>query len=494
MTEISVDELSLAEAAKALVDGATTSLALTHAYRARITAIDPALGSVLSLNPQADAAAQAADARRRAKTSLGPLDGIPLLIKDNIDVAGIANTAGSFALIDNVPARDAPSAKRLTDAGAVVLGKTNLSAWANIRSRHSTSGWSAVGGLTRNPYAHDRSASGSSSGSAVAVATSLAAAAIGTETDGSITWPAAVCGIVGLKPTVGLVSRTGVVPISHSQDTPGPMARSVADVAMVLNVMAGSDASDATTVEADRRRTDYLKALSGASLKGARLGVMRCFRNFTPETLAAFDAALSALQGQGAVLVDIPEFDMAPVQRDLLTVLLTEFKFGLNRYLATANPNVKTRSLADVIAFNRRDPRELAHFGQDFFEIAANTAGIDDPSYLAAHQHSRRMAGPEGIDRLLCAYRVSALLAPTNDPAWPIDLARGDKPGGFTTTLPAVAGYPHLTVPMGLVEGLPVGLSFMGEAWSEPTLLALGYAFEQATRARRPPALTPSLR
>jgi len=491
--EKSVVEVSLVDMAKALAKRRVTSRALTQSYLARIQNIDLKLKSVLALNPAAAEAASAADARRAEGKALGHLDGIPILIKDNINTTGLATTAGSLALVENVPVWDAPVVARLRAAGAVILGKTNLSEWANIRSRRSSSGWSAVGGQTCNPYALDRSPCGSSSGSAVAVAASLAAAAIGTETDGSIVWPCAINGIVGLKPTVGLVSRTGVIPISHSQDTPGPMARTVTDAAMVLNVIAGTDAADSVTAEADTRKVDYVKALDGESLNGARLGALRFLRSFTPQTLAVFDAALDALRARGAVIVDIENFDMTPVEQNRINVLLTEFKAGLNAYLAQANAAVKSRTLADIIAFNLRETRELEWFGQDLFLTAEATTGLNDPIYKAAHSLGRKAAGPEGIDRLLKENDVTALLAPTNDPAWQIDLLNGDKLGGSASTLSAVAGYPHLTVPMEQVHGLPVGLSFIGPAWSEARLLSLGYAFEQATQARKPPTYQTSL-
>ena len=491
--EKGVVEVSLADTSAALAAGKTTSAALTQSYLARIKQVDPKLRSVLAVNPNAVEAAKASDARRAAKQTLGPLDGVPILIKDNIDVAGMPNTGGSLALAANIPAKDAPLVKRLVDAGAVVLGKTNLSEWANIRSSHSSSGWSGAGGLTRNPYALDRSACGSSSGSGSSIAASLAPAAIGTETDGSITCPASINGLVGLKPTVGLVSRTGVIPISHSQDTAGPMTRDVMDTALVLNAIAGSDAGDTATAEADAHKTDYVKGLNAGSLKGARLGVMRFAKDYRPQTLAVFNQALEALKAQGAVLVDITEFDMKAVSEGELKVLLTELKVDLNAYLAGAHPDVKTRTLADVIAFNKQEPRELAHFGQDLFETAEATGGYSDPAYITAHDGGRLAAGPNGIDRLLKEHDVVALLSPTNDPTWLIDLVNGDNFGGAASTVPAVAGYPHLTVPMGMVSGLPVGISFIGPAWSEQTILSLGYAYEQATKARKPPTYPATL-
>ena len=469
---------------------ATPSAALVRAYRARIARIDkagPAINSVIALDPAAPAEAARLDARDRFGHP-GPLFGIPILIKDNIETRGVPTTAGSLALAANVPARDAPLVARLRAAGAVILGKTNLSEWANIRSTRSTSGWSAVGSLTRNPYALNRNPCGSSSGSGAAVAASLAAAAIGTETDGSITCPSAINGLVGLKPTVGLVSRTGVVPISHSQDTPGPMARSVRDAALLLNAIAGSDPADPATAEADRRKTDYTAHLRPDALNGVRIGVLRFAVGTDPHVTARFDAALADLRRQGAELVEIKELKgQDDLGKNELVVLLTELKADMPKYLATTH--VPLRTLADLIAFDKAHARqEMRWFDQELFDQAEATKGLTDPAYLKARADSLRAAGPEGIDRMLREANVRALVAPTNGPAWASDLVMGDHTGdGGAGNLAAIAGYPHLTVPMGQVEGLPVGLSFIGPAWSEADLLAFGYAYEQATHHRRPP-------
>lgn len=414
---------------------------------------------------------------------------MPVLIKDNIETADpMPTTAGSLALANNVTRRDAPLVARLRAAGAVILGKTNLSEWANIRSSHSISGWSAVGGLTRNPHALDRNPCSSSSGSAVAVAAGLAVAAVGTETDGSITCPAAMNGIVGLKPTVGLVSRTHIVPISHSQDTAGPMTRTVEDAAILLTVMAGSDPADPATRDADRHKTDYAAALKPDALRGARLGLVKAALGSSPATDVVFARAVAALKAAGATVVEIADKPAEGIGDAELIVLLTELKVDLNAYLATTDPRqVRTRTLADVIAFNRATPRELALFDQDLFERAQATKGVSDPAYIKARADSLRKAGVEGIDRMLAKYKVDALIAPTTGPAWRTDVVNGDHSGGSVSTLPAVAGYPHLTVPMGAVRGLPVGLSFIGPAWSEAKLLSYGYAFEQATHARVTP-------
>jgi amidase len=424
-----------------------------------------------------------------------PLHGLPVLLKDNIETADMPTTAGSLALVNNAPGRDAPLVARLRAEGAVILGKTNLSEWANIRSSNSTSGWSAVGGLTRNPHALDRNTCGSSSGSGAAVAAGLAPAAIGTETDGSITCPAAINGIVGFKPTVGLVSRTHIVPISHSQDTAGPMTRTVEDAAIVLSVIAGSDPLDAATAEADARKVDYRAALDAGSLRGVRIGVMRFSMGYSPDTDAVFEANLAKMREAGAVIVDITEGpDEDAMGTAELEVLMFELKHDLNAYLASTDPaQVATRTLADVIAFNERTPRELALFGQDLFIRAEATTALDDPAYVEARATSLRLAGAEGIDRLMREHDVIALIAPTTGPAWTTDVTNGDHYGGAASTMPAIAGYPHLTVPMGFVDGLPVGMSFIAGKWEDAKVLSLGYAFEQLTQAIRPPQFARSV-
>jgi amidase len=470
---------------------ATTAEERTRAALARIAELNPRVNAVIAVDPTAMDQARALDRMRRAR---GPLFGMPILIKDNIETLGpLPTTAGSLALRDNVTNRDAPLVARLRAAGAVIVGKANLSEWANIRSNNSISGWSAVGGQTRNPHALNRNPCGSSSGSGAAVAAGMVPAAIGTETDGSITCPSAINGIVGFKPTVGLVSRTHVVPISHSQDTPGPMTRTVRDAALVLNAIAGSDPADPATAEADARRVDYTAALSPNALRGVRIGVMRFASGFG--TNGPFEEALATLRAQGAVLVDIAEFaGREEIGRNELNVLLTELKVDMNAYLATTPAAVRTRSLADVIAFNTaHGDDELALFGQELFVRAEATAGYDD-AYRRARETSLRMAGAEGIDKLLHDNNVVALVGPTMPPAWPIDAVNGDQiSGGGGGALAAVAGYPHLTVPMGQVRGLPVGLSFMGARWDDARILALGYAFEQASNRRVEPRFLPSI-
>ncbi|MGN6848194.1 MAG: amidase [Sphingomicrobium sp.] len=443
----------------------------------RIARVDPSLHAVIAVDPTAIDQARRVD----ASNLRGPLVGEPVLIKDNIEAAGpLPTTAGSLALANNVTNRDAPLVARLRAAGAIILGKTNLSEWANIRSTHSISGWSAVGGQTHNPWALDRNACGSSSGSGAAVAAGLVRMAIGTETDGSVTCPASINGIVGLKPTVGLVSRTHIVPISHSQDTAGPMADNVRDAAELLTVIAGSDPTDPATKDADKHKRDYAAGLDANSLKGERIGVLRFA---STETLdPAFNTALAILRQQGAILVDIKKFDDKAIGKNEGVVLNTELKADMAKYLKSSPAPIGVRTLADLIAFDKAHERqEMGLFGQELFEQAEKTKGLNDPAYKKARAVSFQAAGPNGIDKMLRDHHVIALIGPTAGPAWVIDAANGDLfTGGGAGSLPAVAGYPHLTVPMGLVKGLPVGLSFIGPKWSEHLLLNLGYAYEQA--------------
>lgn len=470
------------------------SEAATSAAIARVHAIDPKIHAVIALDPTAIDQARAIDRGRRAR---GPLYGYAILLKDNIEADGpLPTTAGSMALLENVTHRDAPLVMRLRGADAVILGKTNLSEWANIRSDASISGWSAVGGQTRNPHALDRDPCGSSSGSAAAVAAGEVAAAIGTETDGSITCPAAVNGVVGLKPTVGLVSRSRIVPISHSQDTAGPITIDVATAARVLGVIAGTDPADSATLEADAHIVDYMAGLKPDALKGARIGVLRFATGWSVSTDKVFEQALSVLRQQGATLVDIKDLKDRKQIGDAETLVLhTELKADLNAYLASTPETVKTRTLADVIAFNTAHAeRELALFGQETFVKAEATNGLQDPAYQAARATSLRIAGRDGIDAMLAADHLDALVSPTMPPAWKIDAANGDQiSGAGAGGLAAVAGYPHLTVPMGTVMGLPVGLSLIGPAWSEARLLGYGYAYEQAAKAEVAPGFLPSI-
>jgi amidase len=470
---------------------AASATANTRAALKRIKALNPRVNAVIATDPTAMDQARSLD---RAGTR-GPLFGMPILIKDNIESLGpLPTTAGSLALAQNVTNRDAPLVARLRAAGAVIVGKTNLSEWANIRSNNSISGWSAYGGQTRNPHALNRNPCGSSSGSGSAVAAGMVPAAIGTETDGSITCPAAINGIVGFKPTVGLVSRGRIVPISHSQDTPGPMTRTVRDAALVLSAIAGGDPADPATAEADRHRGDFAAGLAADSLRGKRLGVMRFASGFGTDP--AFEAALQTLRAQGATLVEIKEFKgRSDIGQNEHKVLLTELKADLNAYLATTPASVRTRTLAEIIAFNTANAAtELALFDQGTFEEAQTMKGLDDPDYRKARETSLRLAGTEGIDKLLRDNEVVALVGPTMPPAWPIDAVNGDQiSGGGGGSLAAVAGYPHLTVPMGMVKGLPVGLSFIGPKWSDQLILSLGHAYEQASRQRRDPRFLPSI-
>lgn len=485
---VTIDEKSIDELQAMMTHGKLTSEQLTRAYLDRIHALDragPKLRSVIAINPHALEQARKADRELRLNIARGSLAGIPVLIKDNIDSAENATTAGSLALKDNFTRRDAPLVARLRAAGAIILGKTNLSEWANIRDGDSMSGWSAVGGLVRNPYALDRSACGSSSGTGAAIAASLAAAGVGTETDGSIVCPASMTGLVGLKPTVGAVSRTHVVPISSSQDTAGPMARSVKDAAALFAGMIGSDKADSATVEADAHHAMLTPDWSRASLKGVRIGVVR------PEMRAGlsalYDAQLATLRKTGAELVDV-KLATPPELRGLeFKLLQMELKSDLAAYLATTPPAVKVRTLADVIAFNKGSPAELAYFGQSIFEMAEKTGGNADPAYVRTRDDARRLAA-QALDTVLAQNRLAVLVAPTTGTAWLSDPVHGDQwSGPSASQLPAVAGYPHLTVPMGLTSGLPMGLSFIGAKWSDGRLLELGHAYEAASRARVAP-------
>ena len=475
-----------------------TSEQLTRAYLERIERIDragPKLNAVLALNSHALADASRLDAERRAGKLRGPLHGVTILLKDNIESAdGTATTAGSLALAANTAGRDAPIVKRLTDASAVILGKANLSQWANFRSTRSISGWSSVGGLVRNPYSLDRTACGSSAGSGAAVAAGLAAFAIGTETDGSVICPAAMNGIVGLKPTVGLVSRTHIIPISPEQDTAGPMTRTVADAAALLRVIAGSDPADAATKEADARKTDYLQALDRTALKGARIGVWSPNKGRSSGADTVFDAAVKALEAQGAVLVEVKTDGGVLGQISTLEgeCLRIEFKAALDAYLATTPPAVTVRTLEALIAFNRAEPREMPLFAQEILEQSAAKPPIADAAYLQKRAQARSLSRA-ALDKMLIENKLDVIVSPSNGPPSIVDPVNGGVSFGSPTTLPAVSGYPRMTVPAGNVSGLPPGLSFIGPAWSEARLLSLGFAFEQATTARREPEFLPNV-
>jgi len=495
-----VVEASIADLQAAMSSGKITSRELVALYLARIKAIDkagPKINSVIEVNPDALAIAESLDKERVQSGARGPLHGIPVLIKDNIATADrMQTTAGSIALAGVKPPHDSFVAQKLREAGAVILGKTNLSEWANIRSIRSTSGWSSRGGLTRNPYALDRNTSGSSSGSGAAIAASLAAVAVGTETDGSITSPSSVNGLVGIKPTVGLVSRSGIIPIAHSQDTAGPMARSVADAAALLTAIAGTDLRDEATRDASPKAADYTKSLDRNALKGARIGVVRGqFGGRNDLASAEVEKALKVLEAQGAVLIDIPEMPNAGKYGNTeLEVLLTELKADLAAYLQEWAPDAPVKNLADVIAFNEEHKdKVMPFFGQEHFVNAQKKGGLDSKEYLDALANNQKLSRAEGIDKLLTENKLDALVAPTGGPAWLTDFVKGDASGGGFTQPAAVAGYPHVTVPAGFVQGLPCGISFVGTAWSEARLIALAYAYEQASHVRKPPTYAKSL-
>jgi amidase len=494
ITPFTLEETSIGALAEEMQRGHLTSHAIVRQYLDRIGAIDksgPHLNAIIELNPDALAIADQLDAERKAGKVRGPLHGVPVLIKDNIDTADKMHTsAGSLALADSVPSQDATVAAKLRAAGAVIVGKTNLSEWANFRSAHATSGWSGRGGQTKNPYALDRNPCGSSSGTGAAVAANLAAAGIGTETDGSVVCPAATNGIVGIKPTLGLVSRAGIIPIAHSQDTAGAMARSVTDAAILLNAIAGADPRDAASSAAREHRVDFTKSLDVNGLRGARIGVVRKLAGFSPEVDAILAGNIAALKAAGTTIIDPVELPNLGKYDDAELIMLEfEFKHDLDAYLgglpASANA---PRSLKDLIAFNERErAREMPWFGQDLLEQAQNRGNLKDKTYADALAKSKRMAGIQGIDAALKKNRLDALIAPTGGPAWTTDWVNGDHVVGGSSTPAAVAGYPDITVPAGFVHGLPVGLSFFAGAWSEPALIRYAYAFEQATHARKPP-------
>jgi amidase len=490
-TQFEFNENTISELQQKMKDGSESSVSITKAYIRRIQEIDHSLThAVIELNPDALSIAESLDAERKKGQRRGPLHGIPILVKDNIDTGDKMKTsAGSLALEKHSTIKDAFIIDQLRRAGAVLLGKTNLSEWANFRSTISSSGWSSRGAQTRNPYALDRSPCGSSSGSGVAVSANLCALAIGTETDGSIVCPSGINGIVGIKPTVGLWSRDGIIPISHTQDTAGPMARCIQDAAILLGALNEIDNKDgATQLHPQPRITDYTQFLHKDGLKNARIGVLRDRFGFDKRVDILMENAIEVIQSQGAILVDPIEHKVSKaIGKYEWTVLLCEFKHGINNYLES-HPEIPHQTLTDLIHYNKEHKDKcMPWFDQDIFEMADATQGIEDEKYQEALQKCQTLSRNEGIDELMNAHQLDALVAPTNGPAWTIEWVNGDHFGGGSSSLAAVAGYPNITVPAGFVQGLPIGISFFGKAWTESTLIRLAYAFEQATKHRKAP-------
>jgi len=494
------DEATIFDFQERMKSGELTAHSLTEAYLHRIKEMDkggPVINSVIELNPDALSIAESLDRERKEKGVRGPLHGIPVLIKDNIDTADLMQTtAGSLALRGSKPAQDSSVARKLREAGAIILGKTNLSEWANIRSSHSTSGWSGRGGLTKNPYALDRNPCGSSSGSGAATSANLCVVAIGTETDGSIVCPSSADGIVGIKPTLGLISRAGIIPIAHSQDTAGPMARTVHDAAILLGALAGPDPRDSATAEAGAKtQKDYTQFLDPNGLHGARIGVPRKYFGFNDAVDALMNSLIAEMKTAGAVIIDPADLEAHGKFDDTeLLVLLYELKADLNAYLATRSDS-QVHSLADVIAFNEKNKQEeMPYFGQDLFLKAQEKGPLTEKEYVGALAANHKLSREQGIDGVMDKFHLDALVAPTGGPAWLTDLANGDHAVGGSSNAAAVAGYPNINVPAGFVFGMPVGISFFGRAWSEPTLLKIAYAFEQLVKARRPPQFLPTVK
>ncbi len=494
------DEATITGLQSRMKSGQLTAHQLTEAYLVRIQEIDkhgPALNSVIEVNPDALAIADALDKERKAKGPWGPMHGIPVLIKDNIDTADrLQTTAGSLALVGSKPAQDSGVAQKLRQAGAVILGKTNLSEWANIRSSHSTSGWSGRGGLTKNPYALDRNACGSSSGSGAATSASLCAVAVGSETDGSIVCPSSANGVVGIKPTLGLISRAGIIPIAHSQDTAGPMARTVRDAAILLGALAGTDPRDPATADAaSKMQKDYTQFLDPNGLRGARIGVARKYFGFNDAVDDLMNQLVAKMKTAGAEIVDPADLEShGKFDETELLVLMYELKADLNTYLANRS-GTQVRTLADVISFNDKNKdKEMPYFGQDLFLKAQEKGPLTDKEYVAALTANHSLSREHGIDGVIDKFHLDAILAPTGAPAWLTDLANGDHAVGGSSNAAAVAGYPNINVPAGFVFGMPVGISFFGRAWSEPALLKIAYGFEQLVKARKPPQFLPEIK
>jgi amidase len=496
-----LEEATVADLQARMASGRTTSHAITQAYVNRIHELDragPILRHVIELNPDALAIAAALDGQRKAGHVRGPLHGIPVLVKDNIDTADrMTTTAGSYALAGSIPLQDSTVASKLRAAGAIILGKTNLSEWANFRSSHSSSGWSGRGGQAKNPYVLDRNPCGSSSGSGGAVSANLSTLAVGTETDGSIVCPSSANGVVGIKPTLGLISRAGIIPIAHSQDTAGPMTRTVRDAAILLGVLAGVDPRDTATSATNRPGTiDYTTFLDANGLRGARIGVARAkFFGYSDVTDKLVNDAIDVMKRQGAVIVDPADIATAGKFDDTeFDVLLYEFKADLNAYLASLGPRAPVKSLADIIAYNdAHKDQEMPYFGQEIMIQAQAKGPLTEKKYLDALANDIKLSRTEGIDATMDKYKLDAIVAPTGGPAWTTDLINGDHFSGASSTPAAVAGYPNINVPAGFAHNLPVGVSFFGRAYSEPTLIRLAYAYEQATKHRRPPRFIPTL-
>ena len=500
VTPFELEEVTIPQLQDGMKSGKYTAQSLVEKYLARIDEIDkrgPAVNAIIELNPDALSIAKALDQERNAKGARGPLHGIPVLIKDNIDTADrMMTTAGSLALVGSKPPKDSFVAQRLRVAGAVILGKTNLSEWANIRSSHSVSGWSGRGGLTKNPYALDRNACGSSSGTGAGISANLAVVGIGTETDGSIVCPSSSNGLAGIKPTVGLVSRGGIIPISHSQDGAGPMCRTVRDAAILLGALTGVDPDDnATAASAGKSQTDYAQYCDPHGLKGARIGVARKYFGFNDAVDALMEQSLNVMKTQGATLVDPADIaTLGKFDDTELLVFMYELKADLNAYLARLGPGAPVRTLQDIIDFNDRNrQKEMPYFGQDLFVKAQSKGPLSEKEYLEAVEKNHQLARTEGIDALMDKYHLDAIVAPTGGPAWLTDLVNGDHSAGGSSNAAAVAGYPNVNVTAGFLSGLPVGISFFGRAWSEPTLIKIAYSFEQAIKARQAPRFLNSI-